>query len=218
LQPLVASFLDALDEKMSPIGWMRPSRDKDHFEGPMQGELVPQFSTRGSADESTGQLYFYPSIGMRYPRAVDLEARFLGQPEGARKAVASMGRGLIELFPKSPDRTFERWRLIDVADVRHVSSVLFSDFKRWGIPYIEGFSSVDVLISEMAQAGAKRQDVQRKLAIMCALSGRRTEALEALTEFASKLPEQSGMLADQTYRFVVAFANHFGFGGDLLSA
>ena len=172
LQSLIAAYLDALDAKMSPLGWVRPDRDEDHFDGPLQGELVPQFSALGSTDEGTGHVHFYPAIGIQYPEAVDLEGRFLGQPEGARG--------------------------------------------NYGIPYIERFTSVDALISEMASTGWAAQDVTRKLAIMYALSGRRAEALDALAVFAGRFPEQSGMLADQTYRFVMAFAGHFGFGGDLL--
>jgi len=217
LQSLVIAYLDALDGKMLPLGWMRPSREKDHFVGPAQGELIPRFSALGSVDEGTASVYFYPAIGIQYPEAVDLEARFLGQPDGARSTTSSMGRGLIELIPEEQNRSFGRWRLNDEAGVDHVSSVLLGDFARYGIPYIERFSSVDVLISEMASTGRKTQDVQRKLAIMYALSGRRSEALGALAEFARKFSEQSGMLADQTYRFVMAFSSHFGFGSDLLS-
>ena len=175
LQSLIAAYLDALDAKMSPLGWVRPDRDEDHFDGPLQGELVPQFSALGSTDEGTGHVHFYPAIGIQYLEAVDLEGRFPGQPEGARGNTSSMGRGLTDLLPRGPGWSIERWRLTDEAHVDHASSVLLGDFVRYGIPYIERFTSVDALISEMASTGWAAQDVTRNLAIMYALSGRRAE-------------------------------------------
>jgi hypothetical protein len=151
-----------------------------------------------------------PALGVRHPETDRLGAKFLGLRPSAGTGVSLFGASLARLlFVAGIEAPFSRWIIPSAKEVEHVTDVLVDDLETYGMPFFRSIPTLDAAIAHLQQE-KRAQPQTGNLAIVCAVAGRRSEALAALAEYAAEARDQQPPLSTQTWRFVRSFIQHFG--------
>jgi hypothetical protein len=132
-----------------------------------------------------------------------------GLPQ-AGAGVASVGCGLSDLLHQAGYETapLSRWSVHDPDDSDAVVRRLGDDIDAYALPFFRSLTTLDGVIARLEQQN-RHQAADGHLAVARALSGRVADAVDVLVEYARVAQGQTGLMADQSWRFVRSFVEYF---------
>lgn len=201
--------LEAFEHRLARHGWSGPHRRRDGRQTllSLDGQEAAGARLVASLDfnPTSEGVCVSPWVGVQHDTVNELHDRFLGRAPGRS---TTLGRSVADLAPRDGYSPHTRWRYTAERPAGDVAQVVADDIDRYGIPEMLPLLSLDGLIEHLS-AGPLHQQSAGLLATACGVAGRPERARAALEAYATEAAGQRGPLADQSWRFVRAFVEHF---------
>jgi len=204
-QTLEERAWERLVSVMLQEGWGLARSSARHFDKSGPDGLVFQVYPR--LDSVDGGLVMIPAVSVANAEV----ARLLGAFKDLRDYSAALyGRGLTDVLRDrglhvSP---YERWFIADDEAIESVLATLDSDVSEYGMPFFRRFGSLEDVIAQI-KTKPRDKTANETLAVACAVTGRRDEALSLLAQYEDAAASQPPLIAARSLAFARAFRDHF---------